>query len=379
MTVIHFLFLANSLCLLAHRVYSADQKIVVKTEKGILTVYNPKNPASPAGYPSRLILKQDLVISNKTENEEYVFSNLRSIQVDDEENIYILDWKEIKITVFDKNGEHVRTFGKKGQGPGEMNMPIRMEIAPGNNLIIDDMGNAKLIFYSLSGACQKVIPTGQRWSTIRFLFDSKGHIYGDTRIYGDRITTELIKFDSEFKPIATIASFEDKKRIPSVEQAFLTRFSFNVTRDDNLIWLITSKYELTVLNSEGKTIRRIIKDYDPVKITEEIKKRLIKEQFGMRGIPPGRIFEVPGHFPPVRYFIVDNEGRMFISTYEYEEKDDTYYLYYDVFDAEGRYIAKFSLPEREMLFVAKKNKLYCLERESEKGIPLVKRYSMIWK
>lgn len=379
MKVIHLLFLANLIFLLAHPAYPAEQKIVVRTENGIPVVYNPKNPAPPAGSPSRLVLKQDLVIGNKTENEEYLFSNLRSVQVDDEENIYILDWKEIKIAVFDKNGDHVRTFGKKGQGPGEMSMPVRMEMAPGNSLIIDDMGNAKLIFYSLAGACLKEIPTGKRWSTIRFQFDSKGHIYGDTRIYGDRITTELIKFDSEFEPIATIASFEDKKRIPSVEQAFLIRFSFNLDGNDNLIWLITSKYELSVLNSEGKTIKRIIKDYDPVKITDRIKKKLIKEQFGDRGIPPNKTFEVPSHFPPIRYFIVDDIGRIFVSTYEYEEKDNSYKLYYDVFDAEGRYIAKFSLSERQMVFVAKKNKIYCLERESAQGIPLVKRYSMIWK
>jgi hypothetical protein len=28
---------------------------------------------------------------------------------------------------------------------------------------------------------------------------------------------------------------------------------------------------------------------------------------------------------------------------------------------------------------AKKNKIYCLERESEEGIRLVKRYSLIWE
>ena len=134
-----------------------------------------------------------------------------------------------------------------------------------------------------------------------------------------------------------------------------------------------------IVNSEGEIKRRIVKDYNPIKITEKIKKRLIKEEFGDRGIPPGRTFEIPSHFPPVYYFIVDDEGRMFVCTLEYEEKNGIYYLYYDVFDAEGRYIAKFSHPRREMVFVAKKNKIYCMERESGEGIPLVKRYSMIWK
>lgn len=32
-----------------------------------------------------------------------------------------------------------------------------------------------------------------------------------------------------------------------------------------------------------------------------------------------------------------------------------------------------------MIFLAKKNKIYCMVQESEEGIPLVKRYSMVWK
>ena len=375
--VLKLLFLINSICFLNYSVFPAEQKIVTKMENGIQVIYNPKNPAPPEGSPSSLVLKLDLVIGGQAENEEYIFYDLRSVQVDDQENIYVLDWKEIKIKVFNKNGKLIRSFGQTGQGPGEMSMPSRMEISPGNNLIIDDLGNQKLIFYSLNGRFIKEIPTGKYWSSISFKFDSKGFIYADTRSYGETMTSELKKFDSNLKPVATLASFEEK-RSPS-EQAFITRISHNVTRDNNIIWLITSKYELTVVNSEGRTIKRIMKDYDPIKITKKIKEDLIKEEFGDRGIPPGMTFEVPSHFPPTRYFIVDDEGRIFVSTYEYEDRDGIHYLFYDVFDPEGKYIAKFFHPIDEIVFVVKKNKVYCLVRESGEGIPLVKRYSLVWK
>jgi hypothetical protein len=375
--VLKLLFLINSICFLNYSVFLAGQEIVTKTENGIQVIYNPKNPVPPEGSPSSIVLKLDLVIGSQAENEEYMFYDLRSVQVDDQENIYALDWKEIKIKVFDKNGKPLRSFGQRGQGPGEMSMPTRMVISPGNNLIIDDMGNSKLIFYSLDGRFIKEIPMGKYWSAFSFTFDSKGNIYAYTRSYGETMISELKKFDSDLKPVATIASFEER-RSPS-EQAFTARISHNVTRDDNIIWLITSKYELTVVNSEGRTIKRILKDYDPVKITKKIKDDLIKEEFGDRGIPPGMTFEVPSHFPPTRYFIVDEKGRMIVSTYEYEDKDGIQYLFYDVFDSEGRYIAKFSHPKDEIVFVVKKNKVYSLVRESEEGIPLVKRHSMVWK
>jgi len=373
-----FLFLISSICFLNYSVFLGEQKIVTKTENCIQVIYNPKNPVPPEGSPSSIVLKLDLVIGSQTESEQYMFYDLRSVQVDDQENIYVLDWKEIKIKVFDKDGKLLRSFGQRGQGPGEMSMPSRMEISPRNNLIIDDLGNQKLIFYSLDGRFIKEIPTGKYWSSIAFKFDSKGCIYADTRSYGETMTSELKKFDSNLKPVATLASFEEK-RSPSATQAFTNRISHNVTRNDNVIWLITSKYEMTVVNSEGRTIKRIMKDYDPIKITKKIKDNLIKEEFGDEGIPPGMTFEVPSHFPPTRYFIVDDEGRIFVSTYEYEDRDGIHYLCYDVFDAEGRYIAKFFHPIDEIVFVVKKNKVYCLVRESGEGIPLVKRYSLVWK
>lgn len=70
---------------------------------------------------------------------------------------------------------------------------------------------------------------------------------------------------------------------------------------------------------------------------------------------------------------------MIVRTYENEKRGEDYWYRYDVFDAEGRCLTSFSLPEREIVFVSKKNKLYCMVRENEEGIPQVKRYDMTWK
>ena len=358
---------------------AVQQKTVIKTENGIPVVYNPKDPTPPVGGPTSLILKHDLTIGEETADENYMFSQLRSIQIDDQENIYALDMKEIKIKVYDKNGKFIRSFGKKGKGPGEIEMPLRMEMTPDQNIVIDDMGNAKFIFFSLEGTCLREIPLGKYQFLIRFKFDSKGCIYADTRAYEEtKMTSELKKFDPNFKPVATIATFSEK-RVPRVSTPFSNAFSLQRTKEDNIIWLIPTKYELTIVNSEGKPVKKIIKDYEPIKITEAIKQRLIQEDFGEKGIPSGMKFEVPSHFPPVYYFTIDDEDRLYVCTYAHEEKDGDYWPYYDVFDAEGRYMAKFCHPHREMIFTVKKNKAYCMVQESEEGLPLVKRYSMVWQ
>ena len=153
------------------------------------------------------------------------------------------------------------------------------------------------------------------------------------------------------------------------------RFFFMVTKEDNLIWAATSKYELNVINSRGEKIKKIVKDYNSVKITDAEKEKLIKERYG-ESLPQDIKLEWPENYPPLYYFALDDRGWIYISTYEKDEKGN---IYFDVFDAEGRCFASFSHPEGETLFVVKKNKAYFLVEESKEGIPLVKRYSMEWK
>jgi hypothetical protein len=362
--------------------FSGEDKIVIKTENGIPVVYNPKNPAPPGGSPRSLTLQHDLTIGEDDTDPNSMFSELRSIQIDDQENIYALDMKETKVKVYDKNGKFLRSFGKKGQGPGEIDRPYRMEMNRAGNIVLADMGNRKLIVYAPDGTCIKELPTGKNWALARLKFDSNNNIYAETRTFEEtKWTSELKKFDPDFKPLATFASFEEKRLDQRLIRAFSPVFSLQIRSDDLLVWTIaqSDKYEFTIPDGAGKTVKRIIRAYDPVKIAGTMKDKLIQESWGENGIPPEIRFEVPSHFPALNYFIIDDEDRLFACTFAYEEKEGDYWLYYDVFDAEGRYVAKFSLPRREMVFQVKRNRLYCMVQESEEGIPLIKRYRLIWK
>jgi hypothetical protein len=373
------LVLSGLLILAVSAISVGEDKIVVKTENGVTVVYNPENPAPPPGSPTSLLLRHDLTIGEDAADENSTFSELRSIQVDDQENIYALDMKEIKIKVFDKNGKFIRAFGTKGQGPGEIGMPIRMEMIPAGNLVIYDLGNNKFIFFSPDGKCLQETLTGKYWALSRFKFDSAGCIYADTRTYEEtKMSAELKKFSPDFKPLLTVASFTEERN-PRLITPFSNSFAMQRRQNDTLIWMKTTKYEFTVVDGAGKPVKKIIRDWPPVKITAAIKERMTKEDLGDQGLPPGYKYEVPSHFPPVYYFTIDDQDRLYVCTYAYEEKEDDYWPYFDVFDAEGRYIAKFFHPRRELIFAVKKDKLYCMVQESEEGIPLVKRYSMVWK
>ncbi len=349
---------------------STGQKII--TENGIPVIYNPKQTVPAKGTPNRLIARQDLIIGKSNGNENYIFSDLRSIQVDIEGNIFALDSKEGKIKEFDKYGKHLRTFGKKGPGPGEWQAPSRMHLTPDGKLAILDNGNNRIAFYSLQGECLSEISTA-RWNFLQMRIDSRSHIYADNLAFDNKgVSQKLLNFDSGLNLLATIAENQSDMKLPRIN-IMTDRFVYDIIRGDQLAWAYTTRYEIQIMNLDGKMIRKIVKDYEPITITERDKREIIEERYGEAGPPQGIILEFPPHFYPIYSIVVDEKGQFYVRTHEKDSKGN-YSI--DVFNNEGIYSAKFSLPAADILSTVRQDKLYCLVEENEEGIPQVKRYKL---
>ena len=83
---------------------------------------------------------------------------------------YVLDGLNGRVVVFDRGGRYVRSFGRRGFGPGEMNKAVGIGIDPkaGNDaqIYVADTGNARVLVFSPQGAFTRVFaldaPTGGR-------------------------------------------------------------------------------------------------------------------------------------------------------------------------------------------------------------------------
>jgi hypothetical protein len=346
------------------------QKIEVTTENGVAVIRNPISPVPPPGGPSQLNLREDLVIGKKATAAGYLFAELRSIGVDDEGYIWTLDWEDIKVRVFDKTGKLISTFGKKGQGPQEIENPSRMVVTPDGTAAIVDLN--KLSFWSRDGRCLSEVSTAKT-RLARLRIDSRGFIYGDSFDLGEKWTMKVHRYDPDMNRLATVAVYEEPFQMGSLK-AFTPLILFHVMRDDRLVWLATPRYEFHVVDDEGKSVKRILKDYRRLKISASDRERILRERWGSRASQIKIVF--PDEYPPLDLFIGDDADRLYVRTYE---EDGHGGLWYDVFDAEGRCFTRFALLKEEMAFVVRKNKIYSLILENEEGLPLVKRYAMTWK
>ena len=290
--------------------------------------------------------------------------------MDDEGNIYVLDSAAAQIIVFDKNGDLLRIFGKKGPGPGEMGYPLDIKIYLNKEFMVNDLAHLSLDFFSLKGEFLRDCSTSRMSHFRRPVVDSKGDIIAGFWSYGDEFTYELKKFNANLNPVYSLTSqrtFSQPGFQGFFERWWATNLVWNVTTNDDILWGVFTKYEIFIHNPEGTLIKKIIKEQEGKKIG----KNEIDE---IMGGPAPPYVKFPKRFPPFVRFTCDEEGRLFVQIHEkYDGRDEDYY---DVFDAEGKYIVRITLKYRPQVW--KNNRLYTLEADEE-GYPIVKRYKVTWK
>jgi hypothetical protein len=354
----------------------AEWQGTIEEVDGVTIVKNPKEPM----YGEEVFsLEEELSIGESEGQEEYILSIINSVAVDDEVNIYVLDMQLKKVRVFDSKGQYLRTIGGGGgQGPGEVRVPAQIQITSQNEIKIFDMPARSLNFFSLDGNFLRRIPLIKMPFPANSIIDSNGNFIGYfMHVEEDEPITALLKYNSnqerQFK-IAQLDPLSEKERFKRPLQPSLL---FDISEGDNIVWANSLKYEINIVSPEGILLKKISKEHVPIEITEQDKKEIVPAIFGMESLTPEEEANFAKYFDPINWISVDNENRIFIDTLE-KTKDRKYY-YHDVFDSEGRYIAKVGLPSWPTLsMVWKNNKLYAIE-ENEEGFMIVKRYRVNWK
>jgi hypothetical protein len=145
-----------------------------------------------------------------------------------------------------------RTIGKRGQGPGEIQRPMNLVITPGGQILVNDRGARFLHFFTLSGEYIKSISQARLPSFSRPAVDSQNKIVARYIVFssGNIWTFVLKKFDSELNELFTIFSY-DYELSPQTLNLFIPDCFWVVTKDDNIIWGYSDKYEFKVLVNFG--------------------------------------------------------------------------------------------------------------------------------
>jgi len=337
----------------------------IETVDGVKVVRNPKVPMYPQGA---LELQEELTIGLAEGAEEYTFVRLRGIAVDERGDIFALDQRKPRVDVFSGDGSHIRSIGRRGQGPGEFQTPFYIALAPAGEIMVGGMD--RLSFFDRTGVfLRSQENTVQPLAFIKFL--ENGDAAGTRMVMEEQNPRyEVMLCGHDIKPKAALAS--SPMPDPSGKFAlFVSVVRWDISRGQEIVCASgEGDYRLSVFDTEGRLIRTISKDHDPVPPSEFD----IDRQKKQHGIQPGEEVAIPRYLPPISWVYADGEGRTYVSTWQRDP--ETRISLFNIFDPEGRYLCDYRIPGEPIVF--KNGKLYAIVQDEE-GIQYIKRYRMIWK
>ena len=312
----------------------------VKTESGVTIVTNGRKPSPPKNAPTRLAL-EDVFTVGGGDSPDASFVSATGLDVLPDGTVYVIDSKDSRVKVFDAAGKFLRAFGRQGQGPGEMSQPTGILITPGREVLVEDTLNRRLTFFALDGTFLRHVSTAKALGMTGIQMDSKGLIVARSMGLAEdgKMALEVKTYDAEFNPKVRLASFEMQISAQIKINPFSAMNLLYALGREGLLYLGSAKaYEIRVVSAEGKLLKTIGRDHEPVPITQADKDEMLKSLTGVPGVNVKDMIQFPDVYPPFSSFILADEGRLLVRTFEKGQAKKEFY--WDVFDADGRYIAR---------------------------------------
>jgi len=331
----------------------------VSEEDGIKVIKNPREPLSAGPVPT---LERDLAIGGAGAVGENMFSEVSSLDIDRQGSIYVLSDDDSAVFVFDREGRFIRRFGRKGQGPAELDLPLSVSIS-GNEIMIPQ-ASRRISFFSTEGEFLRSSSTKEFWILVAAM-DSRKRIYATVgHLDPDNPLYRLLRFDYDLGSPQEIT--DSPAPPPSAFNPFMPVSRWQIDPSDNVIFSRPAQYAFEYYDPAGKLFKKVMKDYDPVKITDEEKENRKKE------IPPEIKLAFSDYHPAFNRFYCDDRGRLFVRTFEKSAGGE---LLYDVFDAESRFLTRITFKGEVMKISG--GDMY-LREEDEDGFQQVVRYRLVW-
>lgn len=260
------------------------------------------------------------------------------------DRIYIEDFP--KIHIFSAKDYSLRkSFGKKGAGPSEFlarSGYVRLNVHARKDSICVE-SNGRLSFFTSKGTFIKEInstaagylyhPLGEdKFVALRNIGEGS-HLYKTVNIYDSNLKVEK-------EVLRTKHGSQAGKKIVLFDKAV------HYCIGDKYIYIVNSyDFLVEVFDRQGNFVRKIHKkEYPPVKLTKEHKKRTFDYlRRRLRTFPQIKSrLEFPPSFPAIRYMLHD-DGKLYLITFN--RKDGFTECF--IIDREGTVPEKVSLPLKE--------------------------------
>ncbi len=366
-------------------------------EEGVEVIVNHLEPYTIKGEASQLYLDEEFIIDLERDDLAVLgITGADTFDVDSDGNIYfVIRYREDnKIFKFNRQGKFESSFGRGGQGPGELQEPQSFRINSFNQLIISDYRRKICIFNENEEVIQEIkLDPKYRIATLL----KNGKILVQKPILNQEegmVEYQIILCSSDLEETQILQAVRRRPNISLAKkinplEIYYYDFLWVISKELIYIGNYRNEYEILIYDTEGNLIRKIRKEYDPVpvpsRLQDEILDRFEKHPMNEELKLKEKV-DFPKSYPPYQFFFVDEENRLFVMTFEKGEGPKDFIC--DIFNPDGVFVGRMVLdncgywPESTIKIplkvVAKNKRLYYL-REKENGYKELVVYRLRWE
>lgn len=342
-------------------------------EKQVVT-----NPAEPVYGEIRFDLEEDLVLGSETD-PDYLFYQVWDIKADDQGNIYVLDPNACRIQKYDRQGRHLQTIGRQGEGPGEFSRPVTLYLDQAGQIYVLEMRKAHL--FTPQGDFLRTVPSPSFMADCLPSGDGilvmMGYVARETGVnWGIR------QLDKDGEVQKTIAEFPGNpfgRGGVVIHHDYTPELRIAPWGKGGFIYGYTTEYKLYGCDASGTTVLVFSKD-EPRQTVSRREKNKILDEFTANLSRAGeswpreeleRAANMPSHRPFFKGLQVDDAGRVYVQRLpSVLEKPQG--VEFDMFSSQGRLLYSLTLPFAPVSI--RSGNLYLSESSDETGAVRVIRY-----
>jgi len=338
-------------------------------------------------HPNRTVeFVEEFTISGEDDAGNVILYQPGAYTIDSDENIYISDRSENVIKVFNRDGQVLKTIGRKGGGPGEFESIGSMMVLPDKRLLVMDFQLRRTSLFDPAWNFTTSVQWRNSHFELFFVTDSTYTISEDT--FGQERELHVKTYDFANNERLTYGKFtpygmklhRQGDMAFAISDPFKTRSVLTGDLSNHLLYhCLNNSYLIEVYGTDGKVCSKLDRPYQPLPFTEKDKQDYVA-QFADNDNPVfqemAKGIELPASKPVVERMFVDEEGRLWVATNEEKEQEDVTFTAYDIFNKDGFYEAKVWLDVEPGAFV--NGKMYSMHTDKDTDIRSLKRYNVVW-
>jgi hypothetical protein len=342
------LFFSASIMLVSCGEQKAGWKGTIEEENGVTVVKNSIEPLHE--NQGGLTLKEEYIIDLERDDlAEIGITDIRGFDVDSEGNIYFWCFgsSENFIFKFDANGNFAASYGRKGQGPGEFSIPVYLRINERDEILVSDLAKKKLVVMNNQGDFLEELQIAPSHFMVTLL--DNNNLLAKKQIFKldeGIVEMPIVICNSNLEDITML---HQGQRVPNgtdVKEADVFNTSVNtnawsISKGQIYIGNKENGYEFLIFDFNGGLKRKIRKEYSSVKISRQIKQKLRDVALERLGTKTSEKLYFPDSMPPFQFFFTDDEGRLYVMTWEKGEGPRDFL--FDIFNSDGLFIGRISL------------------------------------